>query len=1043
NLQVRRGVYGDDSIYVMQTSYYTPGSSNSSPFPGVLVQRYTPSGALDSQYSLRIPNTDLQHIRAVSGGGVWVETTVPDSQGGNQTALQQYGRDGTLNTNFGNSGTLVIPAGSQYLPVTAGWQIINAQGQVTLYGPEGHPVSAGTVPGLTFNAATKTFSIDTSDVAYSTLMAGQTKTIFTHYTVTDQNGTWDEGEVKITVTGDRIYEGASAKGTLNSAGLDQVFIRDTAGDDAVDVNMTQGLRAVGTDSLDRTYVLNWNEVYESSSSGTYPAGSTAGMGFVQVHRFLKTGALDTTYEVNLPTTYGPLSYTGGWGTSQYKIRAIDGNGAVYVENYGAAGTVDTGTGAVNTHALEKYLSSSAGLQSDAKSEPQVNKDTGYGFGLEGNSSVLMGTTDGKFYVRTDVDSDIEITRYNADGTLDESFGTPQSGYKLVLEGIKSYDLPYATINRGPSGVDDHLYVKAWDEEASTTVIKRYTNVGELDAEYVIELPVGIKPSDFRGQDLQGSQYVQRQLSNGTWVLERYSPTSGEQTGSVLDTTFGVNGQIVLPLNATVVTYAKLDQILVFTNTSTASGIPDKIYSASTGASLATKDGWSLSVDGEYVFDATLATYNSLAKDAQETVTLNYKVIDLSSGASAEMKNSSLSFKLIGTNDWPLAQDAMLTATTGSTASVVVSASDADTNAVLTYSQGSRIEGFAPALQSLGLKTPAAGTDTSAYLNPSLGQVQNPDGQIYGFLNNDNQGRLYVWKQLAPTQGTSAPAGIEVVRYSKDGVADSDYTITLPSEVFYSNLRGVSSDGSIYVSKPLSTTSSPSGVTVGMEVLRYKPDGTLDTALGEEGHLSLVNAVQVVGAPTTTGWLYVLEAVPYSSSGVGNTDASASSYLQVHRYNASTGAIDGNFKVNLYDYGSNLQVRRGVYGDDSIYVMQTSYYTPGSSNSSPFPGVLVQRYTPSGALDSQYSLRIPNTDLQHIRAVSGGGVWVETTVPDSQGGNQTALQQYGRDGTLNTNFGNSGTLVIPAGSQYLPVTAGWQIINAQGQVTLYGPEGHPV
>jgi hypothetical protein len=213
------------------------------------------------------------------------------------------------------------------------------------------------------------------------------------------------------------------------------------------------------------------------------------------------------------------------------------------------------------------------------------------------------------------------------------------------------------------------------------------------------------------------------------------------------------------------------------------------------------------------------------------VTLNYKVIDLSSGASAEMKNSSLSFKLIGTNDWPLAQDAMLTATTGSTASVVVSASDADTNAVLTYSQGSRIEGFAPALQSLGLKKPAAVTDTSAYLNPSLGQVQNPDGQIYGFLNNDNQGRLYVWKQLAPTQGTSAPAGIEVVRYSKDGVADPDYTITLPSEVFYSNLRGVSSDGSIYVSKPLSTTSSPSGVTVGMEVLRYKPDGTLDTALG--------------------------------------------------------------------------------------------------------------------------------------------------------------------------------------------------------------------
>ena len=295
NLQVRRGVYGDDSIYVMQTSYYTPGSSNSSTFPGVLVQRYTPSGALDSQYSVRIPNTDLQHIRSVSGIGVLVETTVYDGPATQLTGLQRYKTDGTLDQQFGEGGTLVIPAGSQYALVPAGLEIVNAQGQVTLYGPEGHPVSTGTVPGLTFNAATKTFSIDTSDAAYNTLTAGQTKTISTHYTVTDQNGTWDEGEVRITVTGDRIYEGASAKGTLNSAGLDQVFIRDTSADNVVDVNMTQGLRAVGTDSLGRTYVLNWNEVYESSSSGTYPAGSTAGTGFVQVHRFLSTGALDTTY----------------------------------------------------------------------------------------------------------------------------------------------------------------------------------------------------------------------------------------------------------------------------------------------------------------------------------------------------------------------------------------------------------------------------------------------------------------------------------------------------------------------------------------------------------------------------------------------------------------------------------------------------------------------------------------------------------------------------------------------------------------------------
>ncbi|NCW40889.1 MAG: hypothetical protein EBV79_11790, partial [Betaproteobacteria bacterium] len=292
-------------------------------------------------------------------------------------------------------------------------EIVNAQGQVTLYGPEGHPVSTGTVPGLTFNAATKTFSIDTSDEAYNTLTAGQTKTISTHYTVTDQFGTWDEGEVRITVTGDRVYEGGSAKGTL-STGLDQVFIRDTAGDDAVDVNMTHGLRAVGKDSLGRTYVVNWNEVYSSNlAAGTSPTGQ------VQVHRLLSTGALDTTYEVNLPSDSGELSFTAGIGTSNYKIRGIGNDGVVYVQH--SSSTIN---------ALEKYVSSSSGIQSGGNSQPVSTRDTAYNVTLDSKTSVIQGTSDGKLYVRSDEGSNAEIKRYNADGTVDTTWATGTSN-KLV------------------------------------------------------------------------------------------------------------------------------------------------------------------------------------------------------------------------------------------------------------------------------------------------------------------------------------------------------------------------------------------------------------------------------------------------------------------------------------------------------------------------------------------------------------------------------------------------------------------------------------
>ncbi|NBO02144.1 MAG: hypothetical protein EBV21_11975, partial [Betaproteobacteria bacterium] len=491
-------------------------------------------------------------------------------------------------------------------------------------------------------------------------------------------------------------------------------------------------------------------------------------------------------------------------------------------------------------------------------------------------------------------------------------------------------------------------------------------------------------------------------------------------------------------------YGLLGEILVFTNTSTAAGIPDKIYSLSTGASLAVKDGWSLGADGEYVFDATLAAYDYLAKDAPATTTLDYKTITLGSGSTGTATTASLNFKMIGTNDWPLAQDAALSATTGTTASVVVSASDADTGAVLTYTAGSRIEGWAPALQGLGLKAADTVATGSSYLN--FGQLLTTDGQTaYGFLNQDDQGRMYVWKQSASTINAGTTQIVEVTRYSKAGVLDT-YKVTL-TDVAASQVRGVGNDGSVYVAKPLSATATLPSQVSGWEILRYKPDGTLDTVLGTQGHLNLAAAVQVMGAPTTTGWLYVLEAVPYSVSGISNNGTDASSYLEVHRYSASTGAMDSGFKVNLghslYDYGSNLQVRRGVYGDDSIYVMQTSYYTPGSSNSSTFPGVLVQRYTPSGALDSQYSVRIPNTDLQHIRSVGGIGVLVETTVYDGPATQLTGLQRYKTDGTLDQQFGEGGTLVIPAGSQYALVPAGLEIVNAQGQVTLYGPEGHPV
>ncbi|NCW40888.1 MAG: hypothetical protein EBV79_11785, partial [Betaproteobacteria bacterium] len=219
----------------------------------------------------------------------------------------------------------------------------------------------------------------------------------------------------------------------------------------------------------------------------------------------------------------------------------------------------------------------------------------------------------------------------------------------------------------------------------------------------------------------------------------------------------------------------------------------------------------------------------------------------------------------------------------------------------------------------------------------------------------------------------------------------------------SYLRGVNNDGSVYVYK--------SGATPGIARYKVEANGAtvLDTTYGTNGQLMLggTSPAQVIGSPTTTGALYVLETVQDLTSPSG--------HLELHRYTAA-GALDSTFAVVLpgtmaTDYTS-IQVRRGVYGDDGVYVLQAyTSTTTVNAVSTTNSGVQVLRYTSSGALDSHYGVTIPNAMMSQIRGANGGGVVVETTVTDSQGMQLAALQHYKSDSSLNTNYGTGGTLVI--------------------------------
>ncbi|NBQ70870.1 MAG: hypothetical protein EBU46_19380, partial [Nitrosomonadaceae bacterium] len=460
--------------------------------------------------------------------------------------------------------------------------------------------------------------------------------ISTHYTVTDQNGTWDEGEVRITVTGDRVYEGGGQViGTLPTA-VNSLFIRNTSGDDALDVNLTQGLRVVGKDSSGRIYFANWTKVESSMTVGD------ASVGQMHIHRMLTSGLVDSTYEVNLPLDNGVFY---GASSGSIRVTGVSDSGSVYVLN----SLVDGTTKLMPT--LERYLSTSTGISSGTASAGSVvNKDAGYTVtidagwpanvvtGLDG--STYVGSFKNEFNASTNSNEvSLEVARYNSSGVLDSTWLPSSQTHKLVVNGSSTSSLNFV---RGLIGIDDHVYVSSFDSATQISTVTRYTSAGVVDTSYAIKLPGGAL---FRNVDANNKVYVQRTLSDGALLLERYSPTvvsSGvaTQTASVLDTTFGTNGQIVLPVNATALIFPRFDQILVYNmaemvNGNTPTAIPPtKIYSASTGSPIALTDaGWSLNANGSYALDPTSAAFDYLAKDAPATTTLNYKTITLGSGST--------------------------------------------------------------------------------------------------------------------------------------------------------------------------------------------------------------------------------------------------------------------------------------------------------------------------------------------------------------------------------------------------------------------------
>ncbi|MBD2089905.1 putative Ig domain-containing protein [Microcoleus sp. FACHB-1515] len=248
----------------------------------------------------------------------------------------------------------------------------------------------------------------------------------------------------------------------------------------------------------------------------------------------------------------------------------------------------------------------------------------------------------------------------------------------------------------------------------------------------------------------------------------------------------------------------------------------------------------------------------------------------------------------------------------------------------------------------------------------------------------------------------------IARYNADGTLDASFGIggSVTTDIRNnSNDVGfgmaVQSDGKIL----LTGFTSPSSPADDFVVVRYNPDGTLDTSFGTGG---------IVITETNGGFAH---RVAVQSDGkivvAGHAGGTASSDFAVFRYNID-GSLDTSFGTGgkvVTDPGDDntFNIAYGLAIQNNGKILVTGY--AGNRWD-----VAIVRYNEDGTLDTSFGTGgkvitdINNsTDLPYSLTVQSNGKILVAGYSVSNNYN-FALVRYNEDGTLDTSFGTGGKLV---------------------------------
>ena len=271
---------------------------------------------------------------------------------------------------------------------------------------------------------------------------------------------------------------------------------------------------------------------------------------------------------------------------------------------------------------------------------------------------------------------------------------------------------------------------------------------------------------------------------------------------------------------------------------------------------------------------------------------------------------------------------------------------------------------------------------------------------------DSSGNIYV---TGNSQDSTPKHNMFIVKYKPDGTLDTTFNST--GKVTMSGIAGaasgdfgysiaIDSSDNIYV-----TGLSSNGTDNDMFIVKYKPDGTLDTTFNSTGKVVL----------DINGWdegKYIAIDSNNNIYVAGRSNVSVNNNIFIAKYDSS-GALVNTFGTSgtlvLDDptgTGKNSDDVRSLSIDSS-----GNLYIAGSSNDGSSYNIYLLKYSSAGVLDTTFgnSGKVVTENAYTITASMDANDKIYTATINVSGGvfNGTVFTRYNANGSVDSSFGTNG------------------------------------